>query len=86
MLENSTATAVVIDTEGKFLGLVYQQQFAAHDDHETLATIDFQLGEVFNQDTSLWEAMQTMRDYIGEAIPVIDSSMVDFLAWCPRRW
>ena len=84
MLEHSTASAVVIDAEQKFLGLVYQQQLTAHDEHDSLAAIDFQLGEVFNQNTSVWEAMQTMREYIGEAIPVIDSDSGRFLGMVPE--
>ena len=84
MLEYSTASAVVIDAEQIFLGMVHQKQLAAHDDHETLDAIDFQLGEVFNQNTSVWEAMQTMRNYIGEAIPVVDSDKGQFLGMVPE--
>lgn len=84
MLKHSTASAVVIGAEQMFLGLVYQQQLTAHDEHEPLGAIAFQWGEVFNQDTSVWEAMQTMRDYIGEAIPVVDSDNGQFLGMVPE--
>ena len=84
MLEHSTASAVVIDAMQIFQGIVYQQQLAAHDDHEPLTALRFQPGEVFNQNTSVWEAMQTMRNYIGEAIPVIDSDSGQFMGMVPE--
>jgi CIC family chloride channel protein len=66
-------TAVVIDADEKFLGLVHLDQLGECTPEANLVSLVSSEGLVFDETTSLWSAMQAMRDYIGEAIPVVDS-------------
>jgi CIC family chloride channel protein len=66
-------TAVVIDADEKFLGLVHLDQLGECTLEANLVSLVSSEGLVFDETTSLWSAMQAMRDYIGEAIPVVDS-------------
>ena len=38
----------------------------------------------FNEFTSLWSAMEIMRNYVGEAVPVIDSNTRRYLGAVPE--
>ena len=64
---------MIIDADGKYLGLLYQDQLSACNSSTSIASLDFNQSLVFDETTSLWSAMQTMRNYIGEAVPVVDS-------------
>jgi CIC family chloride channel protein len=80
----SLQTAVVIDTDGKYLGLLYQDQLSACNPESGIASIDLNQGFIFDETTSLWSAMQSMRDYIGEAVPVVDSVSGRYLGSMPE--
>jgi CIC family chloride channel protein len=69
-----TATAVVVDDEHHYLGILSQQQLIGLDANNSVASIEFQPQPRFNERTSIWDAMQVMRSYMGEAIAVVDSS------------
>jgi CIC family chloride channel protein len=69
-----TATAVVVDDEHHYLGILSQQQLIGLDANNSVASIEFQPQPRFNENTSIWDAMQIMRSYMGEAIAVVDSS------------
>jgi len=77
-------TAVVIDSERKYLGLVYLDQLGECNPDTNLASLTFDQGLVFDETTSLWSAMQSMRDYIGEAIPVVNSENGRYLGAIPE--
>ena len=80
----ATETAVIVDDGLKYLGQVAQTELAGRSDDEVLATFEFDADETFDQTTSIWEAMQTMRDYIGEAIPVVDTQSGRYLGAVPE--
>ena len=84
LAERSAATAVVVDQERRYLGQVSQHQLHDYDGSLSIFSLEYQRGEVFDQDTSLWEAMQTMRNFIGEAIPVVDSGDGRYLGALPE--
>ena len=65
--------AVVIDADEKYLGLVHLHQLGECTPETNLVSLVSSQGLVFDETTSLWGAMQAMRDYTGEAIPVVDS-------------
>ncbi|UCH41126.1 MAG: hypothetical protein JSU67_05465, partial [Gammaproteobacteria bacterium] len=46
--------------------------------------IETESGIEFSDNTSIWEAMEVMRDYVGEAIPVIDSASGRYLGAVPE--
>jgi CIC family chloride channel protein len=80
----SLQTAVVIDTDGKYLGLLYQDQLSACNPESGIASLELNQGLIFDETTSLWSAMQSMRDYIGEAVPVVDSVSGRYLGSMPE--
>ena len=49
-----------------------------------VAALDYPAEQVFTEVTSIWEAMQVMRDYVGEAIPVVDSGSGRYLGAIPE--
>ncbi len=84
MAEKSTASAVIVDADKKYLGLVLQHQLHDQHDSRSVAAIDIERGPEFNENTSIWDAMETMRDYLGEAIPLIDSTSGRYLGAIPE--
>ena len=80
----SLQTAVVIDADGKYLGLLYQDQLNACNPSASITTLDFNQSLVFDENTSLWSAMQAMRDYVGEAVAVVDSVSGQYLGAVPE--
>ena len=83
MAANSSASAVVVDADNRYLGMVSQHQLHDHEDDARISSIEPRLGNEFNQHTSIWEAMETMRGYIGEAIAVVDSDTGRYLGAVP---
>jgi len=81
---NPFQTAVTIDAEGTFLGLVYQDQLNEYEPDCPLASIEFTQSLQFDETTSLWNALEAMRDFIGEAIPVVDSTTGRYLGTLPE--
>lgn len=79
-----TGTAVIVDEHGRYLGLAYQHQLGASDDTDPVASLELDRGRVFDERTSLWQAMHAMRDYVGEAVPVIDSGSGRYLGALPE--
>ena len=74
MSARQTATAVVVDDEHRYLGILSQQQLIGQDENNSVASIEFQTQPILDEHTSIWDAMQIMRNYMGEAIAVVDSS------------
>jgi len=74
MSENSSATAVIVDDDNRYLGQIFQHQLHELDDEATIGSIKLQQGSIFTENTSIWEAMEIMRSYFGEAIAVVDSA------------
>ena len=84
MAAKSTASAVVIDHDRKYLGLVLQHQLRDQHDNASIGSIEIEAATEFNESTSIWDAMETMRGYIGEAIPVVDSVNGRYLGAIPE--
>ncbi len=84
MAASSTASAVIVDRDNSYLGIVFQHQLHHQNDSASIGSIDLQQGNEFDENTSIWEAMETMRGYIGEAIAVIDSSSGRYLGAIPE--
>jgi CIC family chloride channel protein len=79
MIASSSAAAVVVDADNRYLGMVSRHQLHDHEDGARVSSLEPRLGTEFDQHTSIWEAMETMRDYIGEAIAVIDANTGRYL-------
>ncbi|TNF86748.1 MAG: CBS domain-containing protein [Gammaproteobacteria bacterium] len=84
MAAYSTASAVIVDSDNRYLGLVAQHQLHDQHDNTQVNAIETESGIEFSDNTSIWEAMEVMRDYVGEAIPVIDSASGRYLGAVPE--
>jgi len=84
MNEKSSGSAVILDHDNRYLGQVYQHQLHELDDDATITSIELQQGSTFTEKTSIWEAMEIMRSYFGEAIVVIDSASGAYLGAVPE--
>jgi len=81
---NPIQTAVVIDVDGIYLGLLHQDQLNEYDANTTISSVEFVQSPELDESTSLWSAMEIMRNYIGEAVPVIDSTTRRYLGAVPE--
>ena len=79
-----SGTAVVVAEDGVYLGLVYQHQLTHAGDDNRVDSLELDPGRVFDETTSLWHAMHAMRDFVGEAMPVLDSSSGLYLGALPE--
>lgn len=84
LIEQGSASAVMTDEDGIYLGFVSHQQLACYDDHDRLSLVTPQRGIEFDQTTSIWDAMEAMRGFVGEAVVVIDSDSGRYLGVIPE--
>jgi CIC family chloride channel protein len=77
-------TGVAVDANGKFLGLLNRSQLIEYDADTPVASIDFIQSLVFDESTSLWQAMESLRDYVGESVPIVDSVTHQYLGAVPE--
>ncbi|MCP3688361.1 MAG: chloride channel protein [Gammaproteobacteria bacterium] len=84
MAESASQSAVVIDKKGSYLGLVFQSQLHHKNKKISVASLVFKPELEFDENTSLWMAMESMRNYIGEAIPVVHSQTGEYLGALPE--
>ncbi len=84
MTSLDTDSAVITDDKGVYLGIVSQHQLAELDDDTSVGQLEYQRGTLFDEKTSIWDAMEVMRDFIGEAIAVVDSRSGHYLGSVPE--
>jgi CIC family chloride channel protein len=84
MSARQTASLVIVDDQQCYLGVVLQQQLVGLNASTSIAQIDLKTLPRFTEQTSLWDAMQVMRDYLGEAIAVVDSTNGRYLGAIPE--
>ena len=84
MAETQTLAAVVVDGEHRYLGILQQQPLAQADEARALSEAELTPAPTFDRQTSLWQAMQVMRDYLGEAIAVVDAQNGRYLGAIPE--
>ena len=84
MNPNATTSAVVTDKEGIYLGQVTHHQLRGIDENSLVSSIELQQDTEFNETTNIWQAMETMRTFIGEAIVVVDSRSGAYLGAIPE--
>jgi len=65
--------AVVIGTDGLFKGHIRLQDVMELPGETKLAAVARTGDLVFSETTTLWEAMQRIRDFVGEAVPLVDA-------------
>ncbi|MEM7561505.1 MAG: chloride channel protein [Pseudomonadota bacterium] len=84
LMEHNSICAVVIDNSKGYRGLVSQTQLLDGSADSRVSNLSLQHGRPFTQNTSIWDAMECMRDYIGQAIPVVDSVTGAYLGAVPE--
>jgi len=84
MAEQQTSSAVVVDDDQRYLGILLQQQLSGQDFERPVSEVALQSPPCFNENTSIWKAMQVMRAYMGEAIAVVDSNTGRYLGAVPE--
>ncbi|MFT5220897.1 MAG: CIC family chloride channel protein [Planctomycetota bacterium] len=84
MAQSKTPCAVITDHEGIYQGQIFQHQLLEIDSNRTLTQIEILPGKSFTEETSIWQAMKVMRNYLGEAIPVIEKDSGRYLGSIPE--
>ncbi len=64
--------AVVLDTDGLFQGHIRLQDVLDAPDAASLGALARTDDLVFDEATTIWEAMERIRDFVGEAVPLVD--------------
>jgi CIC family chloride channel protein len=65
------AEAVMVDDKGGYLGLLPLHAAMDQPGDLPVSAVARPGGVVFDEQTTLWEAMTRMRDFIGEAVPLV---------------
>ena len=84
MSARQNASVIVIDHERRYLGTLLQHQLDGQTDTDSVACLEFEPSPRFNDKTSIWDAMQIMRSYVGEAIAVVDPADGRYLGAVPE--
>lgn len=77
-------TAVVLDAHHHYLGLATLTQLIHASPDAILSSVEFKPVLLFNESTSLWHAMEVMRNFSGEAVPIVDSVSKRYLGALPE--
>lgn len=80
----SLQTAVIVDSDDRYLGLLHQDQLSDCEPTASIDSLALHQSLIFDETTSLWGAMEAMRDYIGEAVPVVHSQTGKYLGAMPE--
>lgn len=81
---DATQSAVMIDQNGYYQGMIFQSQLRDKLDDDPVEDLVGKPVLEFDENTSLWLAMETMRDYIGDAVPVVHSQTGRYLGALPE--
>ena len=84
MAARQTTSVVIVDEEHRYLGTLFRKQTNGPEDDREIASIELQSTPQFDETTSIWNAMQEMRAYQGEAIAVVDSASGRYLGAIPE--
>lgn len=84
MASGQNSSAVVVDDRHSYLGMLQQAQLADPENTRELVSHELTSAPCFDEKTSLWEAMQVMRSFLGEAIAVVDSTTGRYLGAIPE--
>ncbi|MCY4541320.1 MAG: chloride channel protein [Rhodobacteraceae bacterium] len=64
--------AFVENSEGQFLGKIYGRDLHA-DSASTSRDVLHSAGLVYSEKTTIFQAMQSLADFVGDAVPIVDS-------------
>lgn len=69
--DRERSEAVMTDRDGRYLGMLRLQNAVDRPNQTAVSTIAIADGVTFDESTTLWDAMTMMRDFIGEAVPLV---------------
>ena len=73
MLASLWQEAVVIDEQQRYLGNVTLSEIINADAQQNIQEIAHKSDIVFYEATSVWSAMVSIKEFVGEAVPVLDN-------------
>lgn len=68
------ADASLLDDAGRYMGTLRLQDLLDAPDAEPVLRLQDPRHLVMTSDTRLWDAMQALRDFVGERVPVVDGN------------
>lgn len=72
LVDDHRSEAMVLNRSGELLGVVRLQGIVnSHADTPVLETA-IQSFTIFDEDTSVWQSMEMLRGFLGEAVPLVD--------------
>jgi len=72
--ECGRAEGLVVEGDGTYVGVVRAQACLARADAGPVGDVADRGALVFDESTSVWEAMEALRDFIGEIAPIVSKS------------
>ena len=84
MMHQTIQSVAVIDQNGGYQGMIFHSQLHQQDDETPVIELANQSGIEFDENTSLWLAMENLRGYIGDAVPVVHSQTRRYLGALPE--
>ncbi|NNE64032.1 MAG: hypothetical protein HKN34_08115, partial [Gammaproteobacteria bacterium] len=85
MHKDSAQSAVMLGDHNSYQGMVLRSQLEGLEDNAPLAALAGRTELEFDEYTSLWHAMDILRDYTGDAVPVVHSQTGQFLGTAPAE-
>jgi CIC family chloride channel protein len=85
MQKDSAQLAVMIDDRNRYQGVVSRSDLEGMDDDAPAAPLAGKTELEFDENTSLRHAMDILRHYTGDAVPVVHSQTRQFLGMAPAE-
>jgi CIC family chloride channel protein len=82
--ETGRGEAIVVDRGGRYVGLVRVQDTLSRAPEVRLRDIARPGEVVFDETTTIWQAMERLRGFVGEAAPLVASNDGRFLGIVPE--
>lgn len=75
---------VVVGHDGGYVGLLRVQDVSIHNQDARVGSVSVAANVVFDERTSIGEAMERLRGFVGEAVPVVNSTDGRLLGVAPE--
>lgn len=82
--DTTIQSIVIVDQDGCYQGMILQSQLHDRDNVDPVLDLADQSGIQFDEHTSLWQAMETLRHDVGDMVPVVHSQTRRYLGALSR--
>ncbi len=72
LVDDHRSEAMVLNRNGKLLGVVRLQGIVNSNDDTPILETAIQSFTIFDENTSVWQSMELLRGFLGEAVPLVD--------------